>query len=109
MADELKSKLEDRFFWVKVGKVLRDNLYEMTRNYWKARLEKASKVTHALAINEGKVIAVYHPLEWKYTEEPGHEGRIEFVGTEIPNSEYIGKDAKSYYGFSVNPVKYIHF
>lgn len=109
MNEELKPKAEDRLFCVKIGKVQRENLYEMTRKYWKARLEKASLATHVLAIKEGKVIAVYNPIEWKYTDDAAHEGRIEFVGTEIVNSEYIGKDVQKYYGLSANPIKYINF
>ena len=107
--DILMPQKGDRLFCVKCGKVMRENLYEMARKYWKARLEKASQATHVLAIQEGKVVAVYNPIEWKYTEDIGHEGRIEFVGTEIPNSEYIGKNVQSYYGFSANPIKYINF
>jgi hypothetical protein len=102
-------KPEDRLFCVKVGKIQRENLYEMARKYWKASLMKASKATHVLAVKEGKVIAVYNPIEWKYTENARYEGRIEFVGTEIPDSEYIGKDVQAYYGFSANPIKYINF
>ena len=105
----LVPKPEDRLFCVKVGKVQRENIYEMTRKYWKARIEKASKATHVLAINEGKVIAVFNPIEWKMTQDEGHEGRIEFVGNEILSSEYVGKDVQAYYGFSANPIKYINF
>ena len=107
--EELIPNPEDRLFCVKIGKYQRENLYEMTRKYWKARLEKASLATHVLAIQEGVVVAVYHPVEWKYTEDAAHEGRIEFVGTEIHNSEYIGKCVQSYYSFSANPIKYINF
>ena len=105
--EELNPKPEDRLFCVKVGKVHRENLYEMTRKYWKARKEKASLATHVLAIEKGLVIAVYIPIEWIYSTE--RVGRIEFVGKEDPQSDYIGKCVDSYYGRSANPVKYINF
>lgn len=97
----------DRIVCVKVGKVVRENLYEMTRKYWKVKLEKASKATHVLAIVDGIVKAVYIPHEWKYTQDSGHLGRCEFVGKEDVNSDYIGKSVVYFYGFSSNPVKYI--
>ena len=104
---DLIPNADDRIVCVKVGKVKRENLYEMTRKYWKARIEKASQATHVLAIEKGIVIAVYIPQQWMISEE--HDGRIMFVGTEQSNSEYIGKDVQSYYGFSANPIKYINF
>lgn len=105
--EELIPKPEDRLFCVKVGKVQRENLYEMTRKYWKAKIEKASLATHVLAIEKGVVIAVYIPQEWMHSKE--REGRIEFVGKEQPQSDYIGKCVDTYYGYSANPVKYINF
>jgi hypothetical protein len=105
IAIELIPKDGDRIICVKVGKVMRENLYEMTRKYWVMKLERASKATHVLAIIDGIVEAVYIPNEWKYTE---HEGRCEFIGKENPNSEYIGKSVKAFYGHSANPVKYIN-
>ena len=57
--NELLPKAEDRIVCVKVGKIKRKNLYEMTRKYWKVRLERVSRATHVLAVVEGKVEAVY--------------------------------------------------
>ena len=105
--EQLIPKAEDRLFCVKVGKVQRENLYEMSRKYWKAKLENASKATHVLAIEKGIVIAVYIPQEWMLSKEC--DGRIEFVGKEEPYSDYLGKCVDSYYGRSANPVKYINF
>ena len=103
----LLPKENDRLPCVKVGKVKRENLYEMARKYWKVRLEKASLATHVLAVIDGVVVAVYIPKEWKYTEDPQHEGRCEFIGTEVTDSDYIGKSVADFYGHSANPVKYI--
>lgn len=41
---------EDCIMCVKVGKVKRENLYEMTRKYWKVDINRARKATHVLAI-----------------------------------------------------------
>lgn len=98
---------QDRIVCVKVGKVMRENLYEMTRKYWKIKLERASKATHVLAIVDGIVKAVYIPHEWRYTRDSEHLGRCEFVGEEDKNNDYIGKSVVYFYGFSSNPVKYI--
>jgi len=107
--EELIPSKEDRIVCVKVGKVLRENLYEMARKYWVMRLEKASLATHVLAVESNRVIAVYIPLRWYPSRVPGKERRLEFDGVEEPNSEYIGKSVKSFYGKSQNPVKYINY
>ena len=52
---ELIPKEGDRIICVKIGKVMRENLYEMTRKYWVMKLERASKATHVLAIIDGIV------------------------------------------------------
>ena len=70
---------EDCIMCVKVGKVKRENLYEMTRKYWKVDINRARKATHVLAIVE----EVYNPVNWKYTEDPKHIGRCEFLGVYI--------------------------
>lgn len=106
---DLQLNDNDRIVCLKVGKVKRDNLYEMTRKYWVMSLERASKATHVLAIIDGIVEAVYIPQEWKYTDDAKHKGRCEFVGKECTDSEYIGKSVKNYYGHSANPVRYINF
>lgn len=107
MATELVPKPNDVILCVKVGKVIRENLYEMTRKYWVVSLEKAKLATHVCAIVNGVVAAVFMPKDWKYTDDPKHQGRCEFFGTEVPDSDYIGKDVRSYYGRSTNPVRYI--
>lgn len=60
---------EDRIICVKVGKVKRENLYEMTRKYWKVDITRARKATHVLAIVNGIVEEVYNPVDWKYTQK----------------------------------------
>ncbi len=99
---------EDRIMCVKVGKVKRENLYEMTRKYWKVDINRARKATHVLAIVNGIVEEVYNPVNWKYTDDPKHIGRCEFLGVEDEHTKYIGKDVSTFYGKSQNPVKYVN-
>lgn len=108
MAKVLIPRPDDRLFCVKVGKVKRENLYEMTRKFWVAKLERASLATHVLAIINGVVEAVYIPSRWYYSTVKGREHRLEFDGRDDPLSDYIGKDVSGYYGKSQNPVKYIN-
>jgi len=105
---ELIPNPADRIICVKVGKVKRENLYEMTRKYWKVDINRARKATHVLAIVDGCVEEVYIPVDWKYTEDPKHLGRCEFLGVEDEQTTYIGKSVVSFYGKSQNPVKYIN-
>lgn len=105
---DLIPNTNDRIVCVKVGKVERENLYEMTRKYWVMKLERAYKATHVLAIVDGYVKAVYIPERWFLSKDYGKEHRIEFIGKEDSTSEYIGKYVQNYYGHSANPVKYIN-
>ena len=102
----LITKDDDRIVCVKVGKVFRESLYEMTRKYWVMKLERAEKATHVLAIVDGIVKAVYIPKKWYYSKVRGCENRIEFEGKEDPISDYIGRSVKGFYGRSSNPITY---
>ncbi len=109
MATELQPKPTDRIICVKVGKIRRESLYEMSRKYWKVGLDRAKKSTHVLAVIDGIVRAVYIPKVWMYTDDPTHIGRCEFTGIEDLNSDYIGKDVKGFYKQgNTNPVRYIN-
>ena len=108
VTNELRPNPEDCIICVKVGKVKRENLYEMTRKYWKVDINRARKATHVLAVVNGIVEEVYNPVDWKYTEDPKHIGRCEFLGVEDEHTTYIGKDVTAFYGKSQNPVKYIN-
>ncbi len=104
----LVPKPEDRILCLKIGKEMRENIYEMTRKYWKIDIDKARKVTHVLAILKGHVVAVFAPEKWRYTDNPQYGCRIEFEGSEIADCEYIGKSVEHFYGRSSNPAKYIN-
>lgn len=107
MGTELIPQDGDTIICLKVGKIDREDLYEMTRKYWKMSLQRASKANHVLAVVDGIVKEDYIPQDWKYTDNPKYEGRIEFVGNKCLNSPYVGKSVVSFYGKSQNPVKYI--
>ena len=49
---------EDCIMCVKVGKVKRENLYEMTRKYWKVDINRARKATHVLAIVNAIILSI---------------------------------------------------
>ncbi|WP_440408875.1 hypothetical protein [Prevotella sp.] len=108
MGTELIPQDGDTIICLKVGKIDREDLYEMTRKYWKMSLQKASKANHVLAVVDGIVKEDYIPQDWKYTDNPKYEGRIEFVGNKCLNSPYVGKSVVYFYGKSQNPVKYIN-
>jgi len=108
MNTELNIRPVDRILCVKVGKRKRENLYEMTRKYWKVRLDRVSKATHVFAVINSVVVAVYIPESWGFTKDAAYAGRVEFVGKEDVKSPYVGMNVKSLYGQSANPVKYIN-
>ena len=97
MGTELIPQDGDTIICLKVGKIDREDLYEMTRKYWKMSLQRASKANHVLAVVDGIVKEDYIPQDWKYTDNPKYEGRIEFVGNKCLNSPYVGKNVVSFY------------
>lgn len=109
MAQELIPNETDRILCVKIGKLKRENLYQMTRKYWKVNIKRAANATHVLAVVNGVVKAVFIPEKWFLTENPKYVGRYEFIGEEDVDNNYIGKSVTSFYGRSQNPVKYINF
>ena len=108
MNEELIPNNRDCIVCVRVGKVLRENIYEMARKYWRLKGERASKATHVLAVIDGIVDSVFVNCKWRLTDNPEMEGRWEFTGEQIADSPYIGKSVKSYYGRTMNPVRYIN-
>ena len=108
MGTELIPQDGDTIICLKVGKIDREDLYEMTRKYWKMSLQRASKANHVLAVVDGIVKEDYIPQDWKYTDNPKYEGRVEFSGRECPHSPYVGNSVAYFYGKSQNPVKYIN-
>ena len=109
MEEVLIPNSNDRLLCVKVGKIARENIYEMTRKYWKVDGNKAAKATYVLAVIDGVIDSVFEPYDWFKTNNSLYAGRWEFNGKEVPGSQYIGKSVKSFYGKSTNPVRYINF
>ena len=108
MNEELIPSNSDCIVCVRVGKVPRENIYEMARKYWRLKGERASKATHVLAVIDGIVDSVFVNCKWRLTDNPEMEGRWEFTGEQVADSPYIGKSVKSYYGRTTNPVRYIN-
>ena len=106
--DDLQPNPSDRILCVKVGKIKRENFYEMARKYWKVSIQRVSHATHVLAIVNGCVKAVYVPNKWYPTKNTKYFGRCEFEGEEDTQSEYIGKNVEHLYGQSQNPIRYIN-
>ena len=100
---------DDKLLCVKVGKIARESIYEMSRKYWRVDGRKAAKATYVLAIIDGIVEAVFEPEEWFKTTDSTYAGRWEFSGKEVKDSLYIGKSVKAFYGKSANPVRYINY
>ena len=109
MEMDLTPIADERLLCVKVSKIARENIYEMTRKYWKLDGCKAAEADYVLAVIDGIVDSVFEPDEWFKTEDPAHTGRWEFIGRPVNESPYIGKSVKSFYGRSANPVRYINF
>lgn len=108
MEEELVPQSGDILLCVKVGKIKREDIYEMARKYWVVDGNRANQATHVLAIIDGIVDSVFINCHWKLTDNPQYAGRWEFHGTLCTDSPYIGKSVKAFYGRSSNPVKYIN-
>ena len=106
--EDLRPNPLDRIICMKIGNIQRENLYEMSRKYWKVNFRRAKEATHVLAIVDGYVKAVYVPYKWYPTQNSHYLGRYEFDGVEDTGSEYISKSVKALYGKSQNPIKYVN-
>ncbi len=64
-----------------------DDLYEATRHYWHAKLEKAQKYKFVLSVVKGVVQEVYEVERW--FASPTRPPRIEFEGKPTTNAEML--------------------
>lgn len=101
--EELVANSGDMILCVSITKKLKSNergsLYETARKYWPVSAEKIPAITHVAAVDNGKVIAVYHNPQWKPTDNPRWLGRWEFTSDTPdgnPNSPYLGKHVRMY-------------
>ena len=102
---------EGPFMIIKINQLYREGmpaeeLYEITRGYWRLNVEHARKVPYVLAVTHGTVVEVYMPKEWypagttKMTfrdapRDPDH--RYEFTGEIAPEkirNEFLGRSVK---------------
>ncbi len=89
------------------GKGDRADLYDCVRHYWKAKKENAERADYVFGVVRCKVVGVFRPTRWYYTESGKYEGRLEFDGEEIEDSPYIGMDLSDYFHKVQTPVRYI--
>ena len=104
MEMDLTPIADERLLCVKVGKIARENIYEMTRKYWKLDGCKAAEADYVLAVIDGIVDSVFEPDEWFKTEAP-HTGR--WSSSEASQRTLYRKKRESF-GRSANPVRYIN-
>ena len=98
-------------------------LYEATRGFWAAKLDRCQNVKYAMPVYEGVIREVYECAAWfdapstHYStreinrEDPWYKGRIEFVGIiadENIRKKYIRKDVSKLFPWgAANPLKYV--
>lgn len=99
------------------------NLYEATRGFWTANLERCRSVKYVLSVYAGVVREVYECAAWfeavstYYStreiekDDPWYKGRIEFVGNiadDLVRKKYIRKDVSKLFPWgAANPLKYV--
>ena len=69
---EIRPLETDKIICVKVGKVARENLYEMARKYWVMKLERAEKATHVLAIINGIIFSKFECISPPTSSQLNH-------------------------------------
>lgn len=74
----------------------KDDLYEATRKYWVAQLNRAQDYRYVISAVQGIVRAVYKVPEngWIKSTDEGKEDRIEFTGTPITKESIENKNNK---------------
>ena len=86
----------------------RDSVYDCTRHYWaNVKIEKAELADYVFGVAHCKVVRVFKPHKWYYTEPGNRKTRIQFEGEEILDSPYLGMDLSDYFKGIQNPVRYI--
>lgn len=90
------------------GKGNRDSIYDCTRHYWaNVKKDKAELADYVFGVAHCKVVGVFKPIRWYYTNPNDRKSRIEFDGFEIEDSPYLGMDLTDYFYKVQNPVRYI--
>lgn len=81
----------------------RGSTYECSRKFWKVSLKRAESVDFVLAISDGKPVAVYRPVRWVASSQPG---KYEFEGEKVRENPLAGVNAESVFAGRSNPVRY---
>lgn len=82
------------------------NMYELTRKFWKIDKSHAEEADFAFGVANGKVVSVYRNLRWQYEEYNGYL-RCSFEAEEVSDSPYLGMDVSGYIR-SQNPIAYVN-
>lgn len=94
-----------------------EQLYEITRGWWKISPKRAHQARRVLSVFGGVVRAVYRPTEWVQptsdliAEDPSRAGRWGFIGTSDPDGEdrYLYRDVTAHLPLGAqNPIRYIN-
>jgi uncharacterized protein len=94
-----------------------EQLYEVTRGWWRISPKRARRAARVLSVFGGVVRAVYRPTEWVQpthdliAEDPTRAGRWGFVGTPDPEGEdcYLHRDVTAHLPLGAqNPVRYVN-
>lgn len=89
-----------------------DEIYDVTRQWWKIRLERAEKMRYALAVSDSIVRKVFAIERWETDADAGEDygGRIRFIGRvadDLMQKRFVGKSVKSLFPKGVaNPIRY---
>lgn len=102
---------------IKINRLYREGmsdseLYEVTRKWWKIRIERASTMKYALAVVNGTVREVFTIVKWQKDTDVGenYDGRICFEGFVAESSvreRFINKSvAHLFPKGAANPIRY---
>lgn len=116
----------DNVMLIKVNKLYRNDMdtneiYEITRGYWRVSYEQAKKIKYALAVYYGMVLEVFEIAEWfpalttmmvqRVDNRDELKKRYEFVGRLAPDSirkKYKNKSVSNIFTKGEqNPIRYI--
>ena len=101
---------------IKINRLYREEmtdeeLYEVTRQWWKIKKERAEKMKYALAVSDSIVRKAFSIDHWETDKDVGedYDGRIRFVGkvSDKMQQRFVGKSVKFLFpkGAS-NPIRY---
>lgn len=83
------------------------NTYDKLLSGKGVKIEKAELADYVFGVAHCKVVGVFKPHKWYYTEPGNRKTRIQFDGEEILDSPYLGMDLSDYFKGIQNPVRYI--